>query len=326
MLTLLGVDPGNGAIKLYGADGGVQLPAMIASDGARIVRAAAGLSTARPPLHVRMPAGAFYLGPGAHDWGRPVENMDHDRFTGTPEMRALVYGALTAYAVHGGLPAELHLTVGLPIEPLSGSEAPAVVAAVRRWLEGMHTWEADGKPHQTTVTGVIVSLQPAGALYDYLLEDDGAFRPDRKARFGEEVGVVSVGMNTVEILVVRGGKVIPGDTHGTRLGVRRLLELCNPDGLYTTGELDVQLRAGRLEIAQALPIWASEVTGFLERRWGVKFRRFAAVILVGGGALLLRDLLLARFGGKAYVPDDPVLATARGLYKLAILTAARRRG
>ncbi|MBM3122946.1 MAG: ParM/StbA family protein [Chloroflexi bacterium] len=325
MPTLLGVDPGNGAIKLYGAAGGVQLPAVIASDGARIVRAA-GLSTTKPPLSVRTAAGAFYLGPGAHDWGRPIENMDHDRFTGTPEMRALVYGALATYAVPNDLPAELHLTVGLPVETLSGSEAPAAAAAVRRWLEGAHAWDADGKAYQTTVAGVTVSLQPAGALYDYLLDDDGAFRPERKAKFGEEIGVVSVGMNTVEILVVRGGKVIPGDTHGTRLGVRRLLELGNPDGLYTLGELDAQLRTGKLDVAQTLPIWASEVTGFLERRWGVKFRRFAAVILVGGGALLLRDLLLARFGGKAYVPDDPVLATARGLYKLAGLTAARRRG
>jgi hypothetical protein len=43
------------------------------------------------------------------------------------------------------------------------------------------------------------------------------------------------------------------------------------------------------------------------------------------GALLLRSSLLARFNAKAYMPDDPVLSTARGLYKLAALTAARRR-
>ena len=49
------------------------------------------------------------------------------------------------------------------------------------------------------------------------------------------------------------------------------------------------------------------------------------VIVVGGGALLLRQSLTARFNARAYVPDDPVLATARGLYKLATLNAARRR-
>ncbi len=64
---------------------------------------------------------------------------------------------------------------------------------------------------------------------------------------------------------------------------------------------------------------------FVERRWGNAYKRFAAVIVVGGGALLLRNSLVARFNARAWVPDDPVVATARGLYKLAAMTAARRR-
>ncbi|MBV5325060.1 MAG: hypothetical protein J0626_07230, partial [Rhodospirillaceae bacterium] len=32
----------------------------------------------------------FYVGVGAHDYGRPVENLDVDRFNGTPEMKALL--------------------------------------------------------------------------------------------------------------------------------------------------------------------------------------------------------------------------------------------
>jgi hypothetical protein len=79
-------------------------------------------------------------------------------------------------------------------------------------------------------------------------------------------------------------------------------------------------------VTTALPIWASEVMGLLERRWGAKHRRFAAVILVGGGVKLLRQQLALRFGGKAYIPDDPVLATARGLYKFAVLSQGKQRG
>ena len=342
MTTLipLGVDPGNGAIKVYGPHGGVQLPASVAADilgghgGSPVIRAA-GLATGKPPLHLRSAGGAFYLGPGAHDWGRPVENMDHARFTGTPEMRALVYGALGHYL--GRSEAEvkaenpdrdLSLTVGLPIESLSGDEETVrgTVAAVRRWLDGTHAWEEDGKAHAVTVRDVTVTLQPAGALYDYLLDVDGAFIPSRRAHFGAEIGVISIGMNTLEALLTRGGKIVPGETHGARLGVRRLLELCNPDELYTLGELDHQLRTGRLDISVALPIWASEVTGLLERRWDAKHRRFAAVILVGGGVHLLRQQLALRFGGKATIPDDPVLATARGLYKFAVLSQRKKRG
>ncbi len=63
----------------------------------------------------------------------------------------------------------------------------------------------------------------------------------------------------------------------------------------------------------------------IEKRWGQAYRRFAAVIVVGGGACLLRRGLSARFGGKAVVPDDPVLAPARGLYKMALLHGRRQR-
>jgi len=338
---LLGIDPGNGGIKAYGPHGGVQLPAIVAADvhggsGDSPVIRAAGLAIGKPPLHVRAAGAAFYLGLGAHDWGRPVENMDHERFTGSPEMRALTYGVLSQYLDMAGVKAEargpdgnlsLILTIGLPIEALTGEEetVKATVAAVRRWVEGLHTWEASGKPYTVTVQSVTVTLQPAGALYDYLLDESGAFIPDRKAHFGAEIGVISLGMNTVEVLLTRGGKIVPGETHGARLGVRRLLELCNPNELYTLGELDGQLRSGRLDVSAVLPIWASEVLGLLERRWGAKHRRFAAVILVGGGVNLLRQQLALRFGGKAYIPDDPVLATSHGLYKFALLSQGRRR-
>lgn len=324
----LGLDPGNGAVKIWGPAGGLQLPALVAADtaGAGALRAA-GLGTGKPPLRLRTDAGAFYLGLGAHDWGRPIVNMDHERFTGTPEMRALVYGALTGYLAQAQLTEPtLHLTVGLPVETLTGEDeaVKATVAAVRRWLEGAHAWEADGQAHAATVARVTVTVQPAGALYDYLLDAAGAFSPARKAHFNGEIGVVSIGMNTVEILLVRGGKIVPGETHGERLGVRRLLELCNPGELYTLGELDGQLRSGKLDTTQALPLWGSEITGLLERRWGAKYRRFAAVILVGGGAQLLRTALLLRFAGKGVLQDEPVLATARGLYKFTLLSQHKR--
>jgi hypothetical protein len=39
---------------------------------------------------------------------------------------------------------------------------------------------------------------------------------------------------------------------------------------------------------------------------------------VGGGTILLKNSLPYRFNGKAYIPDDPILSVARGLYKLTI--------
>jgi hypothetical protein len=46
---------------------------------------------------------------------------------------------------------------------------------------------------------------------------------------------------------------------------------------------------------------------------------------VGGGAILLRELLVERFSGRVYIPDDPVISISRGLYKLAKQQANRRK-
>ena len=98
-----------------------------------------------------------------------------------------------------------------------------------------------------------------------------------------------------------------------------MLELLNPQSAYSLGELDSALRAERLEITSALPIWAREVNGEIEKRWGAAIQRFARVIVVGGGALLLKETLTRRFAGKAILPDDPILSIARGLYKLLLM-------
>jgi len=325
-MTVIGIDPGAGAIKLYGPAGGVQVPAILAVDEGHTLARMVGLAQRKPPLRIRTDNGSFFVGSGAHEWGRPLsEDLDHDRFTGSPELRAVLAAGFTGYAqTYESLADPLAVYLGLPLEALS-EEAGAVADRVRRWLVGAHAWQADARPLSVTVETVKITSQAAGALFDYLLDDTGAFIPARKAHFDKEIGVISVGMNTVELLVTRSGAPQDRFTAGRTAGVRRLLDLVNPGGLYSLGELDTQLRAGKLDVAAALPVWEREVISFIERRWGNAYKRFAAVIVVGGGALLLRNSLLARFNAKAYVPDDPVLATARGLYKLAAMTAARRR-
>ena len=90
---LVAFDPGYGAVKLAFEGGVVLLPSAVAADGGRAVRSMAGLRARKPPLEVALPDGPrFFVGEGAHDWGRPVENLDFERLTGSPEMRALFYG------------------------------------------------------------------------------------------------------------------------------------------------------------------------------------------------------------------------------------------
>lgn len=302
--------------------GGLQMVSQVASNGRGHFEGMLGLKAKRRPMEIASDFGSFYVGEGAHEHGRPVENLDFERLTGAPEMRALLYGSLSQFQKqYGKFDRPLSLMVGLPLQMMMGANAKAYQSAVKGWLKGTHEFTADREAMKIEVGQVRLTSQPVGALFDYVLDDGGRIQSDRAAAMLDEVGVISVGFNTVELLVVKDQGAVERFTAGNTLGVRRLLELLNRDGLFSLGELDEKIRAGRMrdELKSALPIWSREVNGEIERRWGQSFKRFVKVIVVGGGALLLKDALTAQFGDKAYVPNLPVLSIARGLWKLSVM-------
>jgi hypothetical protein len=307
---VVALDPGFGFVKVYTEKGGCVLQSSVAvPTGPRIGRMA-GLRAAKPPLEVTTANGVFYVGEGAHDWGTPIENLDFDRLTGSPEMRALLYAALALAGVEG----ETKIIVGLPLEVASD---PDVKRGVREFLVGDHSWALDGKSFALRITQLILTGQPVGALFDYFLDESGQVIKERLGEFDREIGILNIGKNTVDLLGVRSGEAISRLTRGEKLGVRRLLELVNHGKLYTLSELDERLRAGQLDISGALPIWQSEVVGFIEAHWGKLTARFARIIAVGGGILLLGNYLSRRFPN-LWIPDEPLLSQARGLYKYAL--------
>lgn len=315
MTPTLALDPGYGNIKLYGAKGTLVMQSAVSVGGAHAVRPMAGLKAAKPPLRIETLAGRFYVGEGAHDWGRPIETLDFDRLTGSPELMALLYGTLTRYEV----PDEpLNLIVGLPLHALVDVDAAATQVAVRAALRGTHTWSADGLPHTVTVDTVRITSQPVGAMFDYLLDDAGQLPLGRRLAVKDEMGILGIGMNTLDLLVVRNATPVQRFTAGETLGVRRLLELMHGDGGYSLAEMDLRLREAPTAVPEACRLWGSEVLGFIERTWGREFRRFRVIVAVGGGTALLREPLLRRFQDKLFIPDDPIISTARGLYKYSL--------
>lgn len=322
-MNQFGLDLGMGACKLFGAGGGIHLPSHVAIADGRAVTRLAGMKAEKPPLKITVGSHSFYVGDGAHEWGRPVESLDYERLNGAPEMKAIVYGALTRYMEQCQvITSPVTLYVGMPLESLAGDNAQATVIAVRDWLRGKHEWTADGETALSVdVAEVKITSQPTGALFDYLLDQNGRFVPERKADIKKEIGIISVGFNTVELLVVQDTKPVQRFTAGATVGVRRLLDLVNASGLWSLGELDTQLRVGALDIKSSVPIWAREVAGHVERTWGKQWRRFGRIVTVGGGALILNGQL--SFEGRAYVPDTPVMAIARGLYKLALMQGSK---
>lgn len=326
--THFGLDLGMGAIKLFSKPQGIQLISQVAVNNGPLVGRMLGLSSSRLPLRITLPSGnMFFVDSGAHDNGRPVENMSMDRFAGAPEMLALFYGAFTRFIQQCGLIEQpVSVTCGLPLETLSGEEARTTVDGIQRWMKTEHTWKANDQEYHLNVAEVRATSQPAGALFDYVLGPEGKIIPEHRSAFTQEVGIVSIGMNTTELLVVRERVPVQRFTAGSTTGVRRLLELVNGQQLYSLGELDTLLRANRLDVSQALSIWEREVTGEIEKRWGKAWRRFNAVILVGGGAILLKNSLPYFFNGKGILPEDPIQSIASGLWKLSLFQNNHKRG
>lgn len=325
-MNTLGIDLGYGANKMYGNEGGKELPSQVAIANGRGVFAetSGSMKTAKAPLLIEVNGTKYYSGNHAHEWGRPVETLDYQRLNGTPEMKAVLYAAMTQYEAGAReiLTQPLKVIVGMPIQPLTGepAEVAQTVTMVKQWLKGHHNWTANGKECAAIIEDVIIASQPTGAFYDYVLDDSGNFYTDRKALIAQEVGIISIGFNTIEMMVTQKGQANQRFTSGETNGVRRLLELMNPEGLYSLGEIDTAIRSkAKTPSRENLTVWGREFSGQVERIWGKNWPRFGRVLVVGGGAILLKEQIYKTFKGKAVIPDSPVMSIARGLYKLSLM-------
>jgi hypothetical protein len=320
--VLLADDPGASGCRLFGQAGWVDVPAHVATNGRDHLIHVDGLARMPdPPVRIE-PDGlpAFYVGANCALFGTPVENLDHERQAGSPELRAVLYAALSEYqAKRGGkLRGQVRLGVALPNALLMGDQAEQNKARAKAWLHGEHCWRADGRVQIATIDDVRVTTQGVAAMFDYLLDPAGAWIPDRAGAMRKEIGVISIGFDTIELTVVRDRVQYPALTSGEKQGARRLLELADPQGLTPISLLEPELRAGRLDVSEILPVWSSKVLGLIDRVWGKSWKRFAAIVVVGGGAVLLQDEIARYFVGRANIPAAPTLAVARGLYKLLL--------
>ena len=206
--------------------------------------------------------GRFYVGLGAHDWGRPVENLADDRFLGAPETAALFYGSMTAYARQYGCTTGIRTghrgTHPVCLRPRTQA-ATSCPASARGWSASTpgrlrtHEDTPDVEAFDLSVQSVDVTSQAAGAMFDYFLDEQGEFIPARKPDYKKEIGIVSVGMNTLELLVIRNGAPVERFLASETAGVRRLLEIIDPSGLYSRGELDTQLRTRQARLPGCHP-------------------------------------------------------------------------
>lgn len=307
---LIGVDLGYGAIKLASQSGTTQLPSFVGLPRGERIASVTGIKKSKASLLIEHDGGAFYVGRNAHNDGQPLENLDYERLTGSPEIRALFYGALSEHADQID---SASIMVGLPLSLLGEENKAATASAMKKWLRGDHEWTANGEKRTITIEQVDITSQPAGALFDFVFDDAGKPTPFAKLA-KKEIGMLSVGFNTIEMMTLNGGQLVQRLSGSTENGVRRLLEQANPDNSYSLGELDAMLRRGTLDIDAAVEVWSRAVNGDIESQWGKTWKRFERILIVGGGTMILNGHL-GKYQAKAHTPDQPVFSIASGLHK-----------
>src|SRR5262245_5233274 len=177
-----GCDLGQSSLKFVSSRGALQFASTAALFNGEV--ADFGKKRSRP-IVVEGDFGKLYVGGNAHAYGIPIENMDFDRLAGTPEMRGVFYGAMTAYMHrYGLLEDQLTLIVGLPFQMLQGEGANVAKfrKAVNAWLAGCHEWEADNEPYTLTVERVELFPQALGAPVDYALDMNGKAISEERSR------------------------------------------------------------------------------------------------------------------------------------------------
>ena len=180
--------------------------------------------------------------------------------------------------------------------------------------KGEHYFETPKGKYKLVFQKLKTLAQPVGSYANWLLDDELRIRKNGRQA---EVGVIDIGLNTLDLYCVQDGKVLPRFIGGAKVGVRRLIEILDGNG-HDPEELDAQLRTGHLKPSKdQFKSWLSEILASIERTWP-SLRRFTTVIPAGGGSVLLGDLLriaLISKGAAVTWPDDPVTANVNGLWK-----------
>lgn len=181
------------------------------------------------------------------------------------------------------------------------------------------------------VTRQHVTAQGLAAYIDYMTDDSGAFRSN--VRRDSPYAVVDIGGRTTDVVtVLRGGESLDHASSGTgTIGVSNVYDLIESQLMKQFDTQRLKLRTIDRVARQKQIRWrgkdhdvsavvdhaveevAQQVIRELKRRIG-DAGEMDAVLLTGGGALLMRDALLRAYP-HCVLMDDPAYANARGMLK-----------
>lgn len=272
---------------------------------------------------------SYLVGENVHQYARPLESLNFQRFSDGLGMRALTYVSLGLLL--GGGEHTVSVMTGLPVEVLEDKEmATKTKRGLRGWLEGQHIFSVNGVETRLNITRVAAMPQPAGTFFAWGLNNNGQWVKTPED-FDSTVAICDIGFNTLDVFTLQGGKILRRFTGGDTAGMRRAIEvlaialqtlyggvkysLHEVDALIREGNPTISIAGGRRDLTElvdnAKKAASAGIITFLDAHWG-HAREFENVIFTGGGAAALRDALLNQYP-LGYVMPDPVMANAQGL-------------
>lgn len=288
------------------------------------------------PLAIASDEGNYLVGPNVERYTDLLERFDTSKYTDSPELRAITR-ALLAQLLDGASQ-ELAVIAALPVDVMMAEKARETIKGIEQWLLGEHRFAINGRPLCLNVRAVRMMAQPVGAFFCWGLDLAGEWMRGESDLTEASVGVLDSGFNTLDLILVRQGRIEKRETGGDNLGVRVAAQeianalkarfgivkpLIQVDGLirqYLDQGQVVQIIGGdRVDLTpivkQALQSLTTQTLGFIESKWG-RASDYSYVLLAGGGALALAVPLCRRIPRAQMLPD-PVHANAVGLAKLA---------
>lgn len=346
-LARVGWDPGWGANKFARVSNGdivtFTLPSAVgeANRGNKDGLSLAGVvrsRISRRPFHVNFNGLEFWVGPNVAHYTEPIDRMDFNRFSDSPELRATFYAGI--YRLINGGAHRIALAVALPVAVVQDkTEAARAERGLRDWLLGQHSFSVDGVETVITVEAVRARVpQPVASWFEWGMDTGGQWVKGKAAQIAPTL-IIDQGFNTLDVLVVEGGRISERISEGDTLGMRRAAERLIRSLRHRYGvELELRPAAELVQqavndqpaltyingqetdvtpaVKRAVQSLETDVYNFLDRAVGKQAGAYNT-LLTGGGALALREKLLQQFP-HATVMHEPVLANARGLAKLAI--------
>lgn len=281
---------------------------------------------------VQSESGYFMMGDEAIKIGQGAR-QETAQWVGSPEWLSLCYGALSELTEATQFKGRI--VIGLPLSDYERDKR-----ITREILDGMHTFERNGRAAQRcTVGSVRIVPQAWGAIFDQVFDDNGKIIKAEMAR--HRVAVIDAGGHNVNFLAVAGLSDIPNESRCTDRGawtvvrgVRDFLDVEHPglsrlkdhnimDGILSGELYDAGQPVDISPISE--PIIKSigaEIVNTAQQHWGPGASTFRSVLVIGGGAYLWGESIKQAFP-HAVILDAPEFANARGFAKFANYNASR---